>query len=264
LIGVLHALGTAAQNVSLAGMSVGLNQIIKACTPAVTLILSRALLNSRFVLRNFVFLKKLTVFRFHWSLVVATFGVVLGSCLTTYSSRSTGNVSLISIALGFVSVVAGGAEGVLIALLMRRHAVSPAQTTFLTAVPAVLSLLPLFAVMEAGVAFDAFVRDNREKQNNIVFMYVVFLSFCLAMRVAGAVVVLSVSAAAYALCHVWIIQATSAHYCNLINAVKVFMRTTTMTSFAFAHIFFCVSSLSLSLCRSFSLTVVRQFLSARF
>jgi drug/metabolite transporter (DMT)-like permease len=47
LIGFVHAVCAAAQNVSLAGMSVGLNQVIKACTPAVTLVLSRVLLKSR-------------------------------------------------------------------------------------------------------------------------------------------------------------------------------------------------------------------------
>ncbi len=111
LLGLVHAVTAAAQNVSLAGMSVGLNQVIKACTPAVTLVLSRVMLRSRF----------------HWTLVAATFGVVLGVALTTYSSRADGHVSPIAIALGFLSALAGGGEGVLIGLLMKRHAVTPAQ-----------------------------------------------------------------------------------------------------------------------------------------
>ncbi len=42
LIGAVHAVGTTAQSYSLSTrhMSVGLNQVIKACTPAVTLIFS--------------------------------------------------------------------------------------------------------------------------------------------------------------------------------------------------------------------------------
>lgn len=78
-------------------------------------------------LSSLFFLLDLFFARFHWSLVLATCGVVCGVCLTTYSTGHEGHVSAASIALGFVSALAGGAEGVLVGLVLKRHAVHPSQ-----------------------------------------------------------------------------------------------------------------------------------------
>jgi drug/metabolite transporter (DMT)-like permease len=93
VIGVVHAIGTAAQAYSLStrSMSVGLNQVIKSCTPAVTLVFSWLLQRVWF----------------HWSLIVSTVLVVAGTVLTTFaSSEATFN----GVASSAVSALFGGLE----------------------------------------------------------------------------------------------------------------------------------------------------------
>ena len=93
LIGAVHAVGTTAQSYSLSTrhMSVGLNQVIKACSPAVTLLFSWLLQRVWF----------------HFSLVASTAAVVAGAVLTTFaSSEATFN----GVASSAASAVFGGLE----------------------------------------------------------------------------------------------------------------------------------------------------------
>ncbi len=185
-IGVVHALGTAAQSYSLSRrhMSVGLNQVIKSCTPAVTLLLSWLLQGVHY----------------HYSLVVATAAVVAGTVLTTVTSSEGHNLN--GVAASVASSVFGGLEGVLVDMLLSRHRLSAAQATLLTSVPAVLSLAVLFAVLEWSPSFVQVLASR-------------------GIRVLGGLLALSLCAAAYTYFHILLIASTSAHYCNLVGSAKL-------------------------------------------
>jgi drug/metabolite transporter (DMT)-like permease len=183
-IGIIHAIGTAAQNWSLSGvMSVGLNQVIKASTPAVTLV-------ATYLLQHV---------RYHWSLIVSTIVVVAGSGLTVYTSS---DATTSGVLLCLTSSVFGGLEGVLTGMLMRRHDMHPVQTSFLIGPIAALTLLAPFFWLEFSMDF---------------------LRICEARgaQLAGSVLALSLCAAGYSYLHYWLIAALGAHYCNLIGSFKL-------------------------------------------
>ena len=183
-IGVMHACGTAAQNWSLSGvMSVGLNQVIKASTPAVTLV-------ATFFLQNV---------RYHPSLVVSTLIVVAGSALTVYTSS---DATFSGVFLCCTSSLLGGLEGVLTGMLMRRHSMHPVQTSFLIGPVAFLTLLAPFFISEFSAEF-------------------VRICFDRGLELSGSVLMLSLCAAGYSYLHYWLIAALGAHYCNLIGSFKL-------------------------------------------
>lgn len=184
MIGVVHAIGTGAQNWSLSGtMSVGLNQVIKASTPAVTLVFSY-LLQKR---------------RFHWSLVVATLLVVCGTVLTTYASAEA---TAKGVLLSLISSLFGGLEGVMTDMLMKKHDLHAAQVTYLAALPAASSLVLPFFYIEFGSQFLSILGER-------------------GAQVGGFIFLLSCAAAAYSYSHYLLISSTSAHYCNLVGSVKL-------------------------------------------
>lgn len=185
LIGAVHAVNTASQNAALGAMSVGLNQVVKSATPAVTLALSWLLLRARF----------------HWSLVLATTAVVGGSVLTTLTS---GEATVGGILACATSVVFGGLESVLIDGTMSRHKLHAAQITLLTAIPASVSLLVPFVAVELTPVAAVVAQPP--------------VSF---VTVVVSVALLSVSAGLYSFAHYLLIGATSAHYVNLVGCVKV-------------------------------------------
>jgi hypothetical protein len=185
VIGLIHAIGTGAQNWSLSGsMSVGLNQVIKASTPAVTLVFSY-LLQKR---------------RFHFSLVISTLFVVLGTVLTTYASAEA---SVKGVTLSVISSLFGGLEGVLTDMLMKKHELHPAQVTLLAALPAASSLVLPFFYLEFSPKFLEILAAK-------------------GTQIGGFVFLLSSAAAAYSYSHYLLISSTSAHYCNLVGSVHVF------------------------------------------
>ena len=87
-------------------------------------------------------------------------------------------------------------------MLMVEHKLDAAQCTLLTSVPAAAFLAALFFAVEFSSAFVEAVASR-------------------GTALAGAVALLSLSAAAYTYCHILLIGTTSAHYCNLVGSAKL-------------------------------------------
>ena len=197
-IGIVHALGTAANNVSVSKTSVGINQIIKSCSPIVTISCS-ALLEHK---------------RYHWSVVCSTVMIVIGSIMATFT---TANAFIHpGVVFAAISTVLGGLECVLIGMVMRKHQLHAAQVTLLISLPAALSLLPLVFYFEVSEQFFASLFND----GFFVSLLVGLLSgklFCFVL----VLLFYQVTASFYSYLHYLLIAKTSAHYTNLIGSVKV-------------------------------------------
>ncbi len=209
IIGCLHGLGTGLQNASLgSGMSVALNQVVKACTPAITLVASCLLEGTRY----------------HVSLVICTALSIVGCAMAIVVIPSSNNHLIVTTSanvssvhsfffapnsllspgalLGVFSLVLGGIEGVLASICMRRHRLHPSHLTLLLSPTAFLTSFLFFAVFEVGppLLSDLSLR---------------------AAPIGAEIFILSICAAAYGYVHNSLISRTGAHYTNLLGTAKL-------------------------------------------
>eukprot|EP01118_Nematostelium_gracile_P000201 TRINITY_DN10199_c0_g1_i1.p1 TRINITY_DN10199_c0_g1~~TRINITY_DN10199_c0_g1_i1.p1 ORF type:complete len:317 (-),score=59.56 TRINITY_DN10199_c0_g1_i1:72-977(-) len=185
LLSISHGLTSAFENISIVYISVSLNQVIKATSPAGTIIASIILEEK------------------HYSkqLIISTAVIVLGAILTVFKNPE---FHWIGVGCAILSTLFGVAQTVIIARLLQVTKINVVIIALMTSLPAMISLMPGFMLWEYGELSTQF--EEAKKDANFIFWMLLLISTL---------------AYFYNMSHYFLIKYTSAHYAVLVGNMKV-------------------------------------------
>jgi len=170
------------ENVAIEYISISLNQILKAASPALVMILS-------------YYLEGKTYSKTIISTIIIT---IIGAILTVYHNPDYQTFGFIATVL---STIFGAVQVVISAMLLQKSLFSPVEITLFISAPSLLTVLPIFITFEAKDFFNY----TNFTQNGIL----------------GLLILMSFLGFAYTLAQFFVINYTSSVYMAVIGNIKV-------------------------------------------
>eukprot|EP01116_Phalansterium_solitarium_P021782 TRINITY_DN692_c0_g1_i2.p1 TRINITY_DN692_c0_g1~~TRINITY_DN692_c0_g1_i2.p1 ORF type:complete len:353 (+),score=91.65 TRINITY_DN692_c0_g1_i2:135-1193(+) len=215
LVSMCSGLGTGLENLSISYISISLNQVVKATAPAGTLIYAKFFEGKQF----------------SHQLIISTIILVLGAIMTVFRNPDFNWVGFV---LTFASLFFGVAQSIGTGMLLQRsESIGVLVIIFVTSLPAVVALVPLFFLLEYNHLLVSHAQSGIGGDTAVI----------LTLLAMGG------TAFTYQMAHYYLIEHTSAHYSMIIGNVKV-VAVTLMSMVFFGSKFSPLNALGLavSLC----------------